>query len=949
MEGQVAVRIKAQTKIAYGEELLVCGSVPQLGSWKLSDAALMQCQGEVWSLATRLPSGVRVELKLVQRPQGGQVLWHGAGPGGNANLVLETSIGRVGAQGSRFVSIEGLPTLEAGRPRLTAEILSKLDRESKHGKTSASAKLVAAMGGGGSQAASQRVVSLPPLLPSRRAAPVQPVPQALAPARTSTPSRVSAANPAPGPAAVSQEAVARSRSAPRANRAPKPRGTGTAAAARRHGQGAQVQGLEWSSPEAWRATEHFLQRLLGTAGAPTACPHCGRKFHPDSLARHSRVCVNVFQKQRKAFDALRQRVPLELLMKVRRLKAKAEVGRIPSSWRQRSRAFRHAVREARHASLAKGRPLRRGSRAKVRVENRLGVAPRPPQSDAAVEPRAAGRNLAWLAASLQAPEIRGHGERVTPHGSFPWRLEVEDLDPEEAAGLQPENSSFQLQKVDNARNAVRRLPLAAMAMLTMRPVSPFVSVSRGQGHSRVACAAKGYGVLRKLMQLQEDFLSCPPCQEFVLDRDWPEDRLLNVEEFLQHQEIKVMKLGAKVEAKEWLVAKLPWEPAGPGASGLTMGERLRQAEGIVAALLCSMVYTALLSSNKQLQFLDWPYFFIMGTSAFLVAIFNISHLWWQSLLHLKPSQVKWVILRGAFGSAGNALGIFAVLAGAPVGSIAAFRRTVALGEHFGSLHFLSVSLFVLGATLTADPEEIVATMGSTLLGHGLALGSGICGGCSHLTGRKLTEVHPSFLTISNMCQGGILYWTMHFIPQVPSGSFQSMEGAHLHGLLLLLCLPMIMHFDTTFGGIANMLLGYGLDFFISQHRMKLLTLLGSTLIFLAVLTMLFAATSSRRSSEYKAGSTKESCPECPVLDVRSPKEFQKGHVPGARNLPLQCPQLRSDEAKILLYCKRGGMRSQSMAKLLSRHGLDVMVLKGGYKAFRTWAEQILREKPQKAS
>lgn len=109
MEGQVAVRIKAKTKIAYGEELLVCGSVPQLGSWKLNDAALMQCQGEVWSLATRLPSGVRVELKLVQRPQGGQVLWHGAGPGGNANLVLETSIGRVGAQGSRFVSIEGFP------------------------------------------------------------------------------------------------------------------------------------------------------------------------------------------------------------------------------------------------------------------------------------------------------------------------------------------------------------------------------------------------------------------------------------------------------------------------------------------------------------------------------------------------------------------------------------------------------------------------------------------------------------------------------------------------------------------------------------------------------------------------------------------------------------------------------------------------------------------------
>jgi len=37
--------------------------------------------------------------------------------------------------------------------------------------------------------------------------------------------------------------------APRATCGPKPRGT-RSAAVRRHGQGAQVQGLEWSSPEA---------------------------------------------------------------------------------------------------------------------------------------------------------------------------------------------------------------------------------------------------------------------------------------------------------------------------------------------------------------------------------------------------------------------------------------------------------------------------------------------------------------------------------------------------------------------------------------------------------------------------------------------------------------------------------------------------------------------------
>ena len=44
-----------------------------------------------------------------------------------------------------------------------------------------------------------------------------------------------------------------------------------------------------------------------------------------------------------------------------------------------------------------------------------------------------------------------------------------------------------------------------------------------------------------------------------------------------------------------------------------------------------------------------------------------------------------MILRGALGSAGNALGIFAVLAGAPVGSIAAFRSVNSIVASLGSL------------------------------------------------------------------------------------------------------------------------------------------------------------------------------------------------------------------------------------------------------------------------
>jgi len=111
-----------------------------------------------------------------------------------------------------------------------------------------------------------------------------------------------------------------------------------------------------------------------------------------------------------------------------------------------------------------------------------------------------------------------------------------------------------------------------------------------------------------------------------------------------------------------------------------------------------------------------------------------------------------------------------------------------------------------------------------------------------------------------------------------------------------------------------------------------------------------------------------------LLDVRSPSEFAKGHIPGAVSFPLFSDQERAEvgtlykkegkkaaiqrglqlvgpklslfvleaekslnSAKTLrLYCARGGMRSSSMAWLLELYGVRCLVLKGGYKVFRRW-------------
>ncbi|KAA3627499.1 MAG: tRNA 2-selenouridine(34) synthase MnmH [Bacteroidetes bacterium] len=110
-----------------------------------------------------------------------------------------------------------------------------------------------------------------------------------------------------------------------------------------------------------------------------------------------------------------------------------------------------------------------------------------------------------------------------------------------------------------------------------------------------------------------------------------------------------------------------------------------------------------------------------------------------------------------------------------------------------------------------------------------------------------------------------------------------------------------------------------------------------------------------------------------LVDVRTPAEFEKGHVPGAVNLPLfsneeravvgtiykkESPQaallkgldfvgpkmtkfIKSAEKlapdkRVTIHCWRGGKRSSSMGWLLDTAGFQVKVLNGGYKAYRQY-------------
>ncbi len=63
-----------------------------------------------------------------------------------------------------------------------------------------------------------------------------------------------------------------------------------------------------------------------------------------------------------------------------------------------------------------------------------------------------------------------------------------------------------------------------------------------------------------------------------------------------------------------------------------------------------------------------------------------------------------------------------------------------------------------------------------------------------------------------------------------------------------------------------------------------------------------------------------------IIDVRTPGEFQGGHVAGSKNIPLQEVNAKVNKLKKLnkpiVLCCASGSRSGQAANLLKSHGID---------------------------
>lgn len=117
----------------------------------------------------------------------------------------------------------------------------------------------------------------------------------------------------------------------------------------------------------------------------------------------------------------------------------------------------------------------------------------------------------------------------------------------------------------------------------------------------------------------------------------------------------------------------------------------------------------------------------------------------------------------------------------------------------------------------------------------------------------------------------------------------------------------------------------------------------------------------------------------PIVDVRTPAEFDAGHIPGAINIPLFSNDERAEVGtlykraskekamlraldivgpkmsslvkqaralkysdKLIVHCWRGGMRSASFAWLMNTAGIPAVTVNGGYKGFRRFAASVIK-------
>lgn len=83
-----------------------------------------------------------------------------------------------------------------------------------------------------------------------------------------------------------------------------------------------------------------------------------------------------------------------------------------------------------------------------------------------------------------------------------------------------------------------------------------------------------------------------------------------------------------------------------------------------------------------------------------------------------------------------------------------------------------------------------------------------------------------------------------------------------------------------------------------------------------------------------------------LIDIRTPSEYNDGHVPNAQNIDFWNPNFddnieKLDKSKpILVYCKSGGRSAKCVSKLIAKGFEKIYDLKGGFLQWKSKMKEV---------
>jgi rhodanese-related sulfurtransferase len=90
-------------------------------------------------------------------------------------------------------------------------------------------------------------------------------------------------------------------------------------------------------------------------------------------------------------------------------------------------------------------------------------------------------------------------------------------------------------------------------------------------------------------------------------------------------------------------------------------------------------------------------------------------------------------------------------------------------------------------------------------------------------------------------------------------------------------------------------------------------------------------------------------PELIILDVRSPREYEEGHIEGARNIPVESASFRGEAGRLdkgktyLVYCRSDNRSAEARQLLLEMGFTRVVNMTGGMLEWQRAGFKVVKE------